>query len=695
LSYKQQWFGETSHRSRADNYMTIDEVVLLLKASQPTGLTTLQEMVLRSAWSGKTYTTIAVETHYGEEHVRKIASNLWQLLSNFWQEPISKSNFRQTLENRRLSRTYQQLIQEFNRAATAISLEFPSGPVSLNSRLYIPRPPIEELAYAQIAERGAVICIKAGKKMGKSSLILRMLARANNQGFRTVSLDFQQADKAVFASLDKFLRWFCANVSRELQLEPKLNDYWDEDMGSKVSCSIYFQRYLLPILKSPLVLVLNEVDCVFEYPEIAEDFLLLIRSWHEQSKWMEIWQKLRLVLVYSTEIIVPLKLTQSPFNIGLPIKLLPFTKEQVQDLAQRHGLDWTNGKDADNLMAMVGGHPYLVRLALYHLMSKGGLQRDLQQLLQQAPTEAGIYNEYLRRYLLKLREEPELGTAFYQVINATAYAKIEPGLAYKLQSLGLINLESDRSTPACELYRLYFREQLTITEDFSNVCVERLKEENQQLRVLSSLDELTQLANRHYFHTYLQIEWQKSAHESATQTLRQHIPISLILCDIDYFKIYNKTYGNSAGDECLRQIANTICNCVKHRLGSSSSSYTSKSMAYSATNTFAISQTTDSEGESNSVLVARYGDEEFAILAHADITIAMHIAEQIREQVKALAIKCEYPGIDGLPAAVLTVSLGVASIIPTNENEPATLVNAAEEALHKAKRKGRDRVVLS
>ncbi|MBD6618544.1 diguanylate cyclase [Komarekiella sp. 'clone 1'] len=670
--------------------MTIDEVVQLLKASQATGLTTLQEMILRASWEGKTYTSIALEAHYGEERVRKVASNLWQLLSNFWKESINKSNFRQILENRNLSQTYQQLIKEFNRAATAISLEFPSGPVSLDSRFYIPRPPIEELAYAQIAERGSVVCIKASKKMGKSSLILRLLAHASNQGFRTVSLDFQQADKAVFANLDKFLRWLCANISRELQLEPKLNDYWDEEMGSKVSCSIYFQKYLLSTLESPLVLVLNEVDCVFEYPEIAGDFLPLVRSWYEQAKRMEIWQKLRLVLVYSTEIIVPLKLTQSPFNIGLPIKLLPFTKEQVQDLAQRHGLDWTDGKDVESLMAMVGGHPYLIRLALYHLMGKGGLEKDLQQLLQEAPTEAGIYNEYLRRYLLKLREEPELAAAFAQVINPTAHVKIEPGLAYKLQSLGLINLECDRYTPTCELYRLYFREQLTTTEDLSNAHVEQLKKENQQLRALSSLDELTQLANRHYFHTYLQIEWQRSARKHTTHTLREYIPISLILCDIDYFKIYNKTYGNSAGDECLRQIANTIKNCVNSSL-SSSFSYASSTYATSA---LAISQVVDSN-EENTVLVARYGGEEFAILAHADFTAAMAVAEHIREQVKALAIKCEYPGIGGLPAAVLTVSIGVASVIPTVETEPVTLVNAAESALHQAKRKGRDRVVSS
>ncbi|WP_341529239.1 AAA-like domain-containing protein [Nostoc sp. UHCC 0302] len=667
--------------------MTIDEVVLLLKASQATGLTTLQEIVLRSLWEGKTYTDIALATQHGEEQVRKVAANLWQLLSNFWKEPINKSNLRQNLENRLISQAYKQLIREFHRTATAISLEFPSGPVSLDSRFYIFRPPIEELAYAEIAVPGSVIRIKAPKKTGKSSLILRLLAHAANQGFNTVSLDFQQADKVVFTSLDKFLRWFCANLSRELQLEPKLNDYWDEDMGSKVSCSIYFQRYLLPALESPLVLVLNEVDWLFDYPEIASEFLPLLRSWYEQARRTEIWQKLRLVLVYSTEIFVPLKLSQSPFNIGLPIKLFPFTKEQVQDLAQRHGLDWTDGKDAERLMAMVGGHPYLVRLALYHLVSKGGLERDLQQLLQQAPTATGIYNEYLNRYLLALRDEPELSTAFSQVINAEADVKLEPSLAHKLQSLGLINLEGDRCTPECELYRLYFRDKLTVTENFSNASFERLKRENQQLRVLSILDELTQLANRRYFQTYLQIELQRSAREGT--------PISLILCDIDYFKIYNKIYGISAGDKCLQKIANTICNCVNLPISNSSISYATKSIEYPATNTFAITRMADSKIENISMLAARYGGEEFAILTQADVTVAMYIAEHIREQVKALAIKCDYPGMGGLPAAVLTVSLGVASIIPTVSTEPANLVHAAEKALHQAKRKGRDRVVLS
>lgn len=666
--------------------MSIDEVVMLLKASQSNGLTPLQEIVLRSSWEGKTYTSIALEAHYGEERVRKVASNLWQLLSDFWGEPINKANFRSSVEFQRLTKAHQQLIKEFNRTATAVSLEFPSGPVSLNSRFYIFRPPIEELVYAEIAEPGSVICIRASKKMGKTSLILRILAQASNQGFRTVSLDFQQADKAVFANLDRFLRWFCANLSRELQIEPRLNDYWDEEMGSKISCSIYFQTYLLSRLQTPLVLVLNEVDWVFSYPEIAGDFLPLLRSWYEQAKRVEVWQKLRLVLVYSTEILVPLKLTQSPFNIGLPIKLPNFTKQQVQELAQRHGVDWTDGKDADRLMSMVGGHPYLVRLALYNLVGKGGLERNLQQLLQQAPTEGGIYNEYLRQYVLVLREEPELGSAFFEVINATGHVKLEPLIAYKLQSMGLIHLEGDRSIPACELYRLYFREQLNSNGDLSNHEIEQLAIENQQLRVLSTLDELTQLANRRYFDTHLQIEWRKSAEVG--------IPLSLILCDIDYFKIYNKNYGHTLGNNCLQQIAKAINYCVKNSPSNSSCLYATSSINYQNFDALETSRTSKTENKQSLALVARYGGEEFAIMMQADANTAVYIAEQIRQQVKALGMKCEYPGIGGLPATVLTVSLGVASIIPDRGSEPAILVNAAERALNQAKRQGRDRVVF-
>ena len=312
-------------------------------------------------------------------------------------------------------------------------------------------------------QRGCFIRIKAPRKMGKSSLLNRIIARAKQQGYKAVKLDFQEADESVFASLDTTLRWLCANVSRELNLIPRLDDYWDEDMGSKVSCKIYFQAYVLEQIEKPFVLAFNEINRVFEHPIIAQDLLPMLRSWHEQALQEETWQKLRLVMVHSTEIYIQLHLNQSPFNIGLAISLPPFTLQQVQDLAVRYGLDWATGSQGAQrlapLQAMVGGHPYLVSLALYHLCREW---MSLTELLQAAPTPSGIYSQHLRENLTLLQSEPQLASVLQQVLSANHSVPINAIAAYKLESLGLIQLDGNQASPSCELYRLYFQQQLSL-----------------------------------------------------------------------------------------------------------------------------------------------------------------------------------------------------------------------------------------
>ncbi|WP_373536397.1 AAA-like domain-containing protein [Microcoleus sp.] len=437
--------------------MTIDEVVQLTRARSQKDLHPVQEILLRQVWEGKTYTNIASAYHYGEHYMRNIASGLWQFLSEILQIPISKLNFRSSLESRSLTVEERELIEKFTRSqCLATPLEYPGSPVPLGSPFYIPHPLIQELAYQEIAKPGSVLRIKAPRKMGKSSLLLRILDRANSLGCRTVSLDFQQAEEAVLDNLDKFLRWFCANISRHLELPPLLDDYWDEDMGSKVSSTIYLQQYILTEINSPLVLALNEVNRIFEYPKIAREFLPLLRSWHEEAKRTETLGKLRLIVLHSTEIYIPLKLTESPFNVGLPMQLPYFTEEQILALAQRYGLDWTDSPDAERLMAMVGGHPYLVRLAFYHLCQKAV---TLDMLLQEAPTIGGIYKDYLRSFWVTLQEEPELAIALKQVVKSERGVELDPIVASKLVSMGLIHIDNNRCTLSCELYRLYFGSQ--------------------------------------------------------------------------------------------------------------------------------------------------------------------------------------------------------------------------------------------
>ena len=530
----------------------------------------------------------------------------------------------------------------------AMSLEFPSGAVPLDSPFYIERPPIEELVYREILKPGSVIRIQAPKRMGKSSLLVRIIERAKAQGYQTVTIDFQQADRAVYANLNQFLRWFCINIARQLQLKPLLEEYWDESMGIKVSCTIYFQYYLLKTIQTPLVLALNEVNRVFEHASIAQDFLPLLRFWHEQSKQIEIFQKLRLVVVHSTEIYVPLNINQSPFNVGLPIKLSEFNLNQVQDLALRYGLDWREENRAQQLMEMVGGHPYLVGIALYHLAQD---KMRLEQLLAEAPTQSGIYSELLLTQWEILRKRPALGKALKQVVTATYSVKLEPLVAYKLNSMGLVKLDGDRCIPSCQLYRLYFAQQQLERKDESSDRLEALEKENQHLKSLIHLDSLTQIANRRCFDEHLATEWNRMA--------RQQTPLSLILLDIDYFKLYNDTYGHPKGDTCLQQVANAMRECLKR----------------------------------SSDLAARYGGEEFAaILPATDLMGAVCIARQIRESIKALAIEHINSKV-GL--GIVTASIGVASIIPHPESEPTILLDIADNALYLGKKQGRDRVSVA
>jgi hypothetical protein len=286
--------------------------------------------------------------------------------------------------------------------------------------------------------------------MGKTSLLLRILDSAKRLGYCTVSLSLEQVDQDSLNDLTQLLRWLCANAARQLHLRPKLDDYWDEDLGSKISCTSYFQDYLLEEITTPLVLALDEVNHIFEHPQVAKDFLPLLRSWYEEAKTLPIWQKLRLIVVHSTEIYVPLQLNQSPFNVGLPVQLNPFSQEDVQQLAQCYGLDWEKGEEARQLNELVGGHPALVHTAIYHL-SRG--EMTLEQLLETASTATGIYNHHLQRYRITLQEQPELASALHTVMSTTEPVELEPSVAYKLRSMGLIEQLGNKAIPGCELYR--------------------------------------------------------------------------------------------------------------------------------------------------------------------------------------------------------------------------------------------------
>ena len=532
------------------------------------------------------------------------------------------------------------------------NITLPGDPLPFNSCFYIERPPVESDAHAELLKPGSLIRIKAPRHMGKSSLMLQLIHQAQIHEYSVVTIDFKLVDTQTFLSLNNFLRWFCMNVARQLSLASDLDDYWDEEIGSKVSASIYFESYLLEQIKSPLVLILNEVDYVFQYQQIAQDFLLLLRNWHEQAKQTPIWQKVRLVLFHSTEVYIPLNINQSPFNVGLSLKLPEFTVEQVTELARRYELDWCDSQAVKNLMYWVGGQPYLIHQALYDLYQQ---KISLPELLDNCTKGKYIYSGYLRNLLNILLQDAELSQAYNQVVNSTGNnIFLSDNLVYKLDSLGLIKLNGHNYQPFCEMYRLFFQQNLRIENN--DLSQDKFKKQNAQLQFLVNIDQLTQVANRKYFDDSFALAWQNMT--------RIEKPLSLILVDIDKFESYNDIYGDEVGDDCLRQVAQTINSVIK---GSDD-------------------------------LVARYSRNKFAlILPQMDAGKAILIAEEIRELVKSLKIKVSdlTKKTQAANTTSLTISLGIACIIPSGDFSLREFFEAADKALCHAEQLGYDCTILS
>ncbi|MCP3871669.1 MAG: diguanylate cyclase [Desulfobacteraceae bacterium] len=175
-----------------------------------------------------------------------------------------------------------------------------------------------------------------------------------------------------------------------------------------------------------------------------------------------------------------------------------------------------------------------------------------------------------------------------------------------------------------------------------------LKKVNKKLKMLSVKDGLTQIPNRRKFDEYLKSEWENH--------YREKTPISLILSDIDFFKLYNDKYGHQGGDDCLIKVAQAIKGCP-HRA---------------------------------SDLTARYGGEEFAvILPCTDSDGAMVVAEKVRTHVKNLEILHEESKVNDH----VTLSLGVATMIPGEDNTLENLIGLADKALYEAKENGRNQCI--
>ncbi len=181
---------------------------------------------------------------------------------------------------------------------------------------------------------------------------------------------------------------------------------------------------------------------------------------------------------------------------------------------------------------------------------------------------------------------------------------------------------------------------------------EELKNRNIELQHLSTIDGLTGVANRRAFDLAITKEWCRARRK------KEDTDVSLIMIDIDFFKLFNDGYGHQHGDECLKQVAWELGKCIKRECD----------------------------------LIARYGGEEFvAVLPDTALEGATQLAEQMRKNILALKIPHKFSKVEDF----ITLSLGIATFIPTANNKPKQLIEAADKALYQAKNNGRNQVAVT
>ncbi len=171
-----------------------------------------------------------------------------------------------------------------------------------------------------------------------------------------------------------------------------------------------------------------------------------------------------------------------------------------------------------------------------------------------------------------------------------------------------------------------------------------------EINKIASLDALTEIANRRRFDEHLEYQWK--------QMTRERSPLALILCDIDRFKQFNDAYGHLAGDDCLQRVASALNHCVNRP----------------------------------SDLVARFGGEEFAaVLPQTDLEGAIRVAERMQRAIARLQI--DHP--QSLVSPFVTLSIGVACVMPASDLSSEELIHLADQHLYLAKQQGRNQIIAA
>lgn len=248
-------------------------------------------------------------------------------------------------------------------------------PVALASPLYIERPADSELRRA-ISNHESVILLRAARKFGKTSALLRAIHHAETSGVRPVVIDLKAATKDDFCDAQSFYQW----IIEQLMLQSDGREYpeWEDLFGPNSNLESALRQVLAPQSRGNL-LVLDGVDRLFDC-EFRDDFFGLLRSWHNRRAMHSdpFWDSLSILLSYSAEgQSLVTDVNQSPFNVGVHLTLEPFSEAQTQELCAFAG--WEGGVDVFSLTA---GHPYLSAMLVSRLSAGDSVEAAISATIE-------------------------------------------------------------------------------------------------------------------------------------------------------------------------------------------------------------------------------------------------------------------------------------------------------------------------
>ncbi|MGK7958490.1 MAG: AAA-like domain-containing protein [Crocosphaera sp.] len=298
--------------------------------------------------------------------------------------------------------------------------------------------------------------LKSPILMGKTSLMKRLLKDK-------VAVEIDLDNRTAIFEQNIFYQWLCENIIQQLtlvELEKELKSQWNS-LSDSLQFEPFFKNLIIPKIEKkftePIFIAIDNLHKIFYYKDY-QGFIETLRKWYDSETIKNTWlKKIVFIITYSTHDFPTHGIKGSPFwNLGEGKELKDFSEKEIINLSLKHDLEtrWEQ-KQVQQLMKKIGGHPYLVRLTLYHIVVN---KKTLTEILDNATNENSIYLQHLEKLSEYLEENQNLKEDLKKVVNSYEPVIISPISRFNLYSAGLVNKYGlDKAESRNVLYREYFK----------------------------------------------------------------------------------------------------------------------------------------------------------------------------------------------------------------------------------------------